>query len=98
MRAGGAGALQYQWWHNGAPVPDGRRTTLELANVESGHAGAYFVTVANAAGTVTSAVAHVTTEPAATPAGLVAWWRAEGGAEDICGGGAGKRGLPAARV
>lgn len=84
--AAGAPPLAYQWWFNDAQLPGATSPTLALNEVASAAAGAYFVVVANALGSVTSAVATLTVE--AIPAcghpasGLISWWRAEGNTMD----------------
>jgi hypothetical protein len=54
VAAGGTPPLAYQWQLNGINVPAGTNSTLTLTNVWLGQAGVYDVTVANAAGSVTS--------------------------------------------
>jgi hypothetical protein len=52
--AGGTPPLGYQWQLNGTNVPAETNSTLTLTNVWLGQGGLYDVTVANAAGSVTS--------------------------------------------
>ena len=58
--AEGTAPLGYQWWFNGQEVEGGTRTILTLSNVQPAQAGDYWVVVANAHGSVTSAVASLT--------------------------------------
>ena len=51
--------LNYQWRRNGDNLPGAINPTLALTNVQSADAGGYSVTVGNAFGVVTSAVASV---------------------------------------
>jgi alkyl sulfatase BDS1-like metallo-beta-lactamase superfamily hydrolase len=62
VSASGSSPLSYQWWFNGTNALGGSTNTLTLTNVQSSQAGGYSVTVANFAGTVTSAVASVTVQ------------------------------------
>jgi hypothetical protein len=55
----GTPPFTYQWFDNGTPIAAGVKV-LFLANVSSANAGNYYVTVQNAAGSVTSAVAALT--------------------------------------
>lgn len=59
--ATGAAPLSYQWFFNtNTPLPGGAASTLNLTNVQSTNAGAYFVVVTNANGSITSSVATLT--------------------------------------
>jgi len=53
-------ALSYQWELNSVPIPQALSATLQRVNVSTSLAGDYRVIVANAAGSVTSQVAHLT--------------------------------------
>lgn len=59
VAAGGTTPFTYQWYFNGSRT-GGNSPTLTVSSVYPGNAGNYVVTVANVAGTVTSAVAMVT--------------------------------------
>ena len=73
VMAAGAGPLQYQWFKNGANVPGATNPILSFTNVQSTDAGGYTVTVTNAFGSDSSAVATLTVT-AAFP--LDSWhWR-----------------------
>lgn len=60
VTAGGTPPLSYQWWMNGGALASATNSTLALNNVQPAQAGDYRVMVANAAGSVTSAVATLT--------------------------------------
>jgi hypothetical protein len=57
VTATGNGPLSYQWRFNGADITNAIQTSLTLSNVQLSQAGGYSVVVANAGGSVTSAVA-----------------------------------------
>ena len=56
----GTPPFSFQWWKDGAPVPEGTTSTLPLRNVHGGDAGQYQLVVTNDFGSITSAVARVT--------------------------------------
>lgn len=58
----GAPPLTYQWFHNGAPVPDSDTPNLRLLWIDYAAAGDYSVAVSNALGSITGLVAQVTVE------------------------------------
>jgi len=58
--AGGAAPLAYQWLFDGAPISTATNSSYSVANAQSNNAGSYSVIVANAYGSVTSAVATLT--------------------------------------
>ena len=58
--ATGSPAPTYLWRHNGVLISGATNSTLVLANVTAADAGAYTVTVSNAAGVVTSSAATLT--------------------------------------
>jgi len=60
VTAAGTSPLSYQWWFNGTNAVGGNTNLLNLSNAQSSQAGAYYVTVTNAAGAVTSTVATLT--------------------------------------
>lgn len=74
--AAGTPPLSYQWFYNGAPLTGQTQATLALPNATPVLDGAYSFTVANAAGSATSAVATVTVLPDTVPPVAVG---AEGG-------------------
>jgi hypothetical protein len=62
VTATGLAPLLYRWRFNGAEVPGGTDTSLNLTNVSDANAGTYTVVVRNNGGAVTSAVATLTVE------------------------------------
>jgi sugar lactone lactonase YvrE len=70
-------------------VGSGGLPTLTLSNVTTNNAGNYQVIVTGPCGSITSSVAQLTVNPSATsgpaPSGIVAWWRAQGNADDSIG-------------
>jgi hypothetical protein len=58
--AKGGRPFSYQWWTETAPIPDATNSTLVLQNLATTQAGAYWVVVSNAAGSVTSVAATLT--------------------------------------
>jgi len=56
----GSAPLTYQWTFKGAVVPGATTNTLTLTSVQPSEAGAYAVTITNAAGSTTSAAANLT--------------------------------------
>ena len=53
----GTAPLWSQWWHDGDPIPGATNTLLTLADLQSEHAGEYFITISNAFGATNSPVA-----------------------------------------
>ena len=85
-------ALSYQWTFNGTNLDGATSSSLILPNVQLSQAGTYAVLVTNAYGFALSSNALLTVNPATAPApcvnpptGLVAWWQAEGNANDSVG-------------
>ncbi|HVU35560.1 MAG TPA: pectinesterase family protein [Opitutaceae bacterium] len=68
VAAYGSSPVTYQWNKNGTPLAGTTSSSLGLSNVATTDAATYTVTVANAAGTVTSSAATLTvnTKPAFT--------------------------------
>lgn len=60
VSAGGTAPLRYQWYLNGAPLPNATNSALVLASAQPGDAGTYKVVVSNLLGAVTSAEATLT--------------------------------------
>jgi hypothetical protein len=84
--AAGTAPLSYQWLFNGTNLDGATNATLALTNVQPAQAGNYSAQVTNILGSVLSSNAMLAVTPCATaPAGLVAWWRAEGDANDVFG-------------
>jgi hypothetical protein len=55
----GTAPFAFQWWFNGTNAVGANTNVLTLANVQSSQAGAYYVTITNAAGSITSSVAQL---------------------------------------
>lgn len=70
--ATGSSPLQYQWHRNGIPIPGETSRTLVVGAVRPGQEGEYSATVANAAGSIRTAVGSVVVNPKQTPPTLVA--------------------------
>ncbi len=62
--ATGTAPLSYQWQKDGANLASATTSSLSLSNVASANAGSYRVQVSNTAGSVTSAAATLTVNPA----------------------------------
>lgn len=65
--AGGRGPMSYFWEKSGRRIPESDRTYLFIEAARLDDAGDYSVTVSNAGGAATSAVARVVVEPAEPP-------------------------------
>ena len=63
VAATGTPAPTYQWKFNGALISGATSSTLTVAKAKASDAGDYTVDVANAAGSITSAAAHLTVNP-----------------------------------
>lgn len=60
VTATGTASLRFQWRHNGVPLPGETNATLNLSSVTLDDEGTYMVSVANAAGAMTSPAATLT--------------------------------------
>ena len=60
VTANGTAPLSYQWSFNGAALAGATKSALTYSSVQTNKAGSYMVTVANSAGSVTSAVVTLT--------------------------------------
>lgn len=60
VTAAGTAPFDYQWFHAGTNLPGTDDDSFYIAPVTTNHAGGYFVTAVNAAGSVTSVVATLT--------------------------------------
>ena len=89
VSASGTPPLSYQWNCNGTNLIGATNATLVWTNVQANQSGSYSVLVTNLYGSTNSALAVLTVnfpmlcDP--PPAGLVAWWAAEGDAYDSVG-------------
>jgi hypothetical protein len=86
----GATPFTYQWKFNGTNINGGTNSSLTLSNVQVSQSGNYSVFVSNSGGSTNSSNAVLTVSPTAStcqppPSGLVAWWAAEGNANDNFG-------------
>lgn len=62
--ADGDATLHYQWYFNtNTALANATNTMLTITNAQNTNAGAYFVRVTNAAGSITSAIAMLTVNP-----------------------------------
>ncbi len=61
--ANGVGPLNFQWQYNGGTLPGATNSLLVLTNVQPTQAGLYNLTVSNALGVATSALARLTVVP-----------------------------------
>ncbi|MBI5775014.1 MAG: immunoglobulin domain-containing protein, partial [Verrucomicrobia bacterium] len=89
VTASGTAPLRYQWRFNGTDMVGATNASLILNSVQLADTGSFSVVVSNTVGTATSSNAVLTvTAPVCVPApaGLVAWWSAEGNAVDVVGG------------
>jgi hypothetical protein len=86
----GSVPVNYQWRFNGTNIAGATASSLLLGNIQLGDGGNYSVTVTNAAGSATSSDAVLTVLPpppcTAPPAGLAAWWQAQGNFIDAMSG------------
>lgn len=73
VTANGTFPLAYQWLFNGSPIPGATNTALSLTNISLTHAGTYWVTVTNVAGSTNSnpAVLTVNSPPSGDTLSLV---------------------------
>jgi hypothetical protein len=58
--ANGVAPLGYQWRFEGNPIPGATSPTLALTNVQPSQSGDYSVVIFNTAGSIASAIAHLT--------------------------------------
>jgi sugar lactone lactonase YvrE len=84
----GTAPMSYQWQFGGTNILNATNTTLTLTNVQVALAGNYSAVVTNIAGSTNSSNAVLTVNVPVCdtpPSGLVAWWQAEGNANDSIG-------------
>jgi formylglycine-generating enzyme required for sulfatase activity len=84
----GTQPMSLQWTFFGTPLPGQKNTTLNLANVQPRHFGAYALTASNAFGSTISSNANLQPEGYLPTLwdDLVAWYPLDGGAKDLRGG------------
>lgn len=70
IQAWGTGPLDYQWFDNGASIPDATNSTLTLTAIQATNAGFYSVVVSSALGSATNLPAQVMVEPAGVSLGF----------------------------
>jgi hypothetical protein len=64
----GTGPFNFQWYCNGAAVPQAQSRAISFSAVAPTNAGVYYVTIQNSAGSVTSATASLTVDGSLFPA------------------------------
>ncbi len=67
VTASGSAPLSYQWSFNNSPISGATSATYSISSATTSQAGNYFVTVSNAAGSVSSASVLLTVNAAPTP-------------------------------
>ncbi len=75
------GAISYQWYFNGNPIPGETDTSLSITSVSEADTGPYYCAVTNDAGTINSATVQLGIKE------LLAWWKLDGDAKDSSGNG-----------
>jgi hypothetical protein len=80
-----SGPTQYQWFKDGLVVEGQTNATLVLTNVQTAAAGTYTVVVGNLLGSIVSAPAYVTINPAGVSLDIHAIVRIEGNAGSTYG-------------
>jgi hypothetical protein len=66
VTATGSAPLDYQWWFNGGAVPNATNSSYTVADLASGDAGSYYVSVSNSISFVDSSTAVLAVEPPPT--------------------------------
>lgn len=75
-----------KWYHEGHALPNADQSSLLLPEAGAAQAGAYFVVISNALGTVTSEAAVLAVKTCQdVSASLIAWWPGDGSAADVAG-------------
>lgn len=72
VSAWGSGTLSYQWYKSGLAISDATNSTLVFPSVQISDAGAYFVVVTSAYGSVTNTPADLVVNPAEVSIALYA--------------------------
>lgn len=75
----------YQWRFNGENISGANSSNLILTNVSFSSAGTYSVVASNSFGSVLSSNCALVVYPAPGALSPIAWWQAEGNAEDSVG-------------
>jgi len=70
--AWGSGSLVYQWYFNGAAIPDATSSNLVLSSIQFTNAGSYTVVVSSPYGSVTNIAEQVVVNPSNVSLGLFA--------------------------
>lgn len=73
--------LTYQWYKNGAAIPDGTTATLTFASLTAADFASYYLIVTNPVGSATSTVGTLTAyvfPPTSITNGLISYWPLEG--------------------
>ena len=79
--------MSYQWSFDGTDIIGATNSVYFLSDVQLTNAGTYSVVITNELGSIASSNALLTVLPCdPAPPGIVAWWPAEGNANDIIGG------------
>ena len=86
ISVGSAGSFRrvHQWYHDGAPVPDGTNATLAFPAPQLSDSGQYTVIITNWGGSVTSIVANLTVEPDNEPPFIVSVGSLDGRTIGVC--------------
>ncbi len=72
----GSSPFTYQWYKNGAPIPNATRIVYTIASVDQADAGSYYVVVSNAVGSATSGTASLfVAQPPFVPVGYHDTWK-----------------------
>jgi len=66
----GSGPLTYQWYDNGAAIPNATNSTLTFSSIQFTNAGSYSVVISSSLGSATNAPAQVVVNPAGVSLGL----------------------------
>jgi hypothetical protein len=90
VAASGTLPFGYQWQKAGTAIDGATNSVYQISNAQTNDTGTYSVVVSNAFGFASSSNAFLTvisevTNCVSIPSGLVAWWQAEGNANDAAG-------------
>jgi hypothetical protein len=98
VAASGSKPLDYQWYQDGAPVPDATNMILAIREAVTNQTGLYVAVVTNAYGAVTSNPAQFTVRAAVRSDALTPIWNIEAGMFDWMTTDNNQRGLAYNRV